>query len=60
MYAATYKEMRASLQSDSMELGQKMFCKQNKPNAERETGTLKMSAAPRGHLQLTKIHGQWQ
>jgi hypothetical protein len=41
-------------------LERKVFCKQNKPNAKIETETLKMSAAPRDHLQLTKIHGQWQ
>jgi hypothetical protein len=37
-----------------------MFCKQNKPNAERETETLKMSTAPSVQLQLPKIHRQLQ
>jgi hypothetical protein len=41
----------------------KMLHKQNKTNAERETETLKTSAAlrnRRGHLQLTKTHRRWQ
>jgi hypothetical protein len=39
------KEMRDSFQSSSKELGQGDVFKQNKTNTERETETLKMSAA---------------
>jgi hypothetical protein len=62
MYAATYKKMRYGLQPSSMESRQENASQAKQNNAERETETLKMCAAPgnrRGHLRLTKTHGQW-
>jgi hypothetical protein len=59
MYAPTYKEMRDSLQQSCMELEQEDVWQAEKTNAERETETMNMSAAPRnrrGHLQLTKTN----
>jgi hypothetical protein len=46
-FTATYKKMRDSLQPSRKESGRKMFRKQNKTNAERESETLKTCAAPR-------------
>jgi hypothetical protein len=61
MYVATYKEMRDRFQPSNMESGQENVSQADKINAERETKTLEMSAAPinrRSYLQLTKTHGR--